>query len=89
MEVESPEHTREFAEVDINNGDNGVESSDEEEEVPAPGSITLAGNETDLFVSAMSPSSIEHVSAGHPAGRTINLLKFRGGACLICSLYYH
>lgn len=67
MDVESPEHTREFAEVDINNGAASA-SEDEEEEVPAPGSVTL-GNESsdrDLFVSALSPSSIGdvHVSSG-------------------------
>ena len=62
MEVESPEHTRDFAEVDINNGA-ATGSEDEEEEVPAPGSVTLDRNESDLFVSALSPSSIGDI---HP-----------------------
>lgn len=69
MEVESPEHTRDFAEVDINNGA-ATGSEDEEEEVPAPGSVTLDRNESDLFVSALSPSSIGdiHVSWGTKHG---------------------
>lgn len=61
MEVETaatPEHSREFADVDINNG--SVSGASDEEEVPAPGSVTLE-QENDLFVSAMTPSEV-HVS---------------------------
>jgi len=68
MEVESPEHTRDFAEVDINNGAAGSGSEDEEEEVPAPGSVTLDRNESDLFVSALSPSSIGDVHVSGVSG---------------------
>lgn len=61
MEVDTattPEHNQEFADVDINNG--SVSGASDEEEVPAPGSVTLE-QENDLFVSAMTPSEV-HVS---------------------------
>jgi len=60
MEVETPTHeqNREFADVDINNG--SASGASDEEEVPAPGSVTLE-QDNDLFVSAMTPSEV-HVS---------------------------
>lgn len=60
VETPTPEHNREFADVDINNGSTSDGASDEEE-VPAPGSVIL-DNENDLFVSAMTPSEV-HVSS--------------------------
>lgn len=62
MDVETPTHeqNREFADVDINNGSASISGASDEEEVPAPGSVTL-DQENDLFVSAMTPSEV-HVS---------------------------
>ncbi|KAL7741105.1 hypothetical protein ACLKA6_018138 [Drosophila palustris] len=58
MEVETPTHeqNREFADVDINNG--SASGASDEEEVPAPGSVTNLDQESDLFVSAMTPSEV-------------------------------